>query len=173
MTTAERAAHLLCFHLNSALSAASTTSTTPTNTSPHIPWPTHPRPPGPWYLRPLAAARRTQLTRAVPQPPPVLEPLQRLQLPRIRQAQDARRVPRAPARERPRRCRGSAGAWPEGPADAEGASRAWKWSARTDGKQRQTLLSNFYQFDRLVIEGQTTGRQKDGRGDLARVSDTG
>lgn len=39
--------------------------------------------------------------------------------------------------------------------------------------QRQTLMSNFFQLDRLVVEGQASGRQKGRRGDLARVKDTG
>ncbi|KAF8247514.1 hypothetical protein K440DRAFT_550804, partial [Wilcoxina mikolae CBS 423.85] len=39
--------------------------------------------------------------------------------------------------------------------------------------QRQSMMSQFFQLDRLVVEGQTSGRQKGGRGDIARLKDTG
>jgi len=39
--------------------------------------------------------------------------------------------------------------------------------------QRQTTISQFFQLDRLVVEGQASGRQQGGRGSLARLKDTG
>jgi hypothetical protein len=35
------------------------------------------------------------------------------------------------------------------------------------------MMSRFFQLDRLVVEGQASGRQKGGRGDIARLKDTG
>ncbi|KAI5846290.1 complex 1 protein [Morchella snyderi] len=39
--------------------------------------------------------------------------------------------------------------------------------------KRQTVVSQFFQMDRLVVEGQASGRQTGGRGDIARQKDTG
>jgi len=38
--------------------------------------------------------------------------------------------------------------------------------------QRQTVVSQFFQLDRLVVEGGKTGKQKDGN-DIIRVKDQG
>ncbi|KAF7591918.1 hypothetical protein BBP40_000889 [Aspergillus hancockii] len=38
--------------------------------------------------------------------------------------------------------------------------------------KRQTVISQFYQMDRLVVEGQKTGKQT-GEGDIVRQKDTG
>jgi hypothetical protein len=35
------------------------------------------------------------------------------------------------------------------------------------------MLSKYFQMDRLVVEGQETGRQTGRKGDLARLKDTG
>lgn len=43
----------------------------------------------------------------------------------------------------------------------------------TDDSQRQTVISQFFQLDRLVVEGGKTGRQTGGSGDIARVKDQG
>ncbi|KAI5806899.1 iron-sulfur cluster biosynthesis protein Isd11 [Geopyxis carbonaria] len=39
--------------------------------------------------------------------------------------------------------------------------------------QRQTTMSQFFQLDRLVVEGQSSGKQTGGRGNIARLKDTG
>jgi hypothetical protein len=39
--------------------------------------------------------------------------------------------------------------------------------------QRQTIISQFYQLDRLVVEGGRTGEQKGHAGGIARQKDTG
>ncbi|KAA8899650.1 complex 1 protein [Sphaerosporella brunnea] len=39
--------------------------------------------------------------------------------------------------------------------------------------QRQTMLSRYFQMDRLVVEGQETGQQKGHKGNIARLKDTG
>ncbi|EYE96185.1 LYR motif-containing protein [Aspergillus ruber CBS 135680] len=39
--------------------------------------------------------------------------------------------------------------------------------------KRQTIISQFYQFDKLVVEGQETGKQTGGEGDIVRQKDTG
>ncbi|KAI0399259.1 iron-sulfur cluster biosynthesis protein-like protein Isd11 [Xylaria palmicola] len=39
--------------------------------------------------------------------------------------------------------------------------------------QRQTVVSKFYEIDRLVIEGGMTGKQKGKSGDRSRQKDTG
>ena len=44
---------------------------------------------------------------------------------------------------------------------------------KTDWEQRQTTLSNFFQIDRLVVEGQESGKQTGNRGDITRSKDTG
>ncbi|KAF2270966.1 hypothetical protein CC78DRAFT_563559 [Lojkania enalia] len=38
--------------------------------------------------------------------------------------------------------------------------------------KRQTVISQFFQLDRLVVEGGKTGKQKGGEGDIARVRET-
>jgi hypothetical protein len=52
-----------------------------------------------------------------------------------------------------------------------------KWvfshSLITTGIQRQTVISQFYQLDRLVVEGGKSGRQTGGEGDITRVKDQG
>lgn len=40
-------------------------------------------------------------------------------------------------------------------------------------KQRQTVVSQFFQLDRLVVEGGKTGKQSGGRNDIVREKDTG
>ncbi|KAI1171286.1 hypothetical protein F4777DRAFT_64545 [Nemania sp. FL0916] len=39
--------------------------------------------------------------------------------------------------------------------------------------KRQTIVSQFYQLDRLVVEGGMSGKQKGGSGDISRQKDTG
>ncbi|KAF8476142.1 hypothetical protein BDZ91DRAFT_208254 [Kalaharituber pfeilii] len=39
--------------------------------------------------------------------------------------------------------------------------------------KRQTVISQFYQLDRLVVEGQASGKQKGEHGDIVRQKDTG
>lgn len=39
--------------------------------------------------------------------------------------------------------------------------------------QRQTVISQFYQIDRLVVEGGKEGKQKGDRSDIVRVKDQG
>ncbi|KAI9870818.1 MAG: hypothetical protein M1830_003769 [Pleopsidium flavum] len=39
--------------------------------------------------------------------------------------------------------------------------------------KRQTVVSQFYQLDRLVVEGGKTGKQSGSEGGIARVKDTG
>ncbi|KAF2674053.1 hypothetical protein BT63DRAFT_449042 [Microthyrium microscopicum] len=39
--------------------------------------------------------------------------------------------------------------------------------------KRQSVISQFYQMDRLVVEGGKSGKQKGGRGDIVRESETG
>ncbi|KAF2214537.1 hypothetical protein CERZMDRAFT_37726 [Cercospora zeae-maydis SCOH1-5] len=39
--------------------------------------------------------------------------------------------------------------------------------------KRQTVVSQFFQLDRLVVEGGKEGRQKDGRSDIVRQKDQG
>lgn len=39
--------------------------------------------------------------------------------------------------------------------------------------QRQTIVSQFYQLDRLVVEGGKTGKETGGTGDIVRQKDTG
>ncbi|KAL9111917.1 MAG: hypothetical protein Q9227_003767 [Pyrenula ochraceoflavens] len=41
------------------------------------------------------------------------------------------------------------------------------------GLKRQTVISQFYQLDRLVVEGQKTGKQIGDSGDIVRQKDTG
>jgi hypothetical protein len=47
---------------------------------------------------------------------------------------------------------------------------------RTDADftlQRQTVISQFYQIDRLVVEGGREGKQKGDSNDIIRVKDQG
>lgn len=39
--------------------------------------------------------------------------------------------------------------------------------------QRQTVVSQFFQLDRLVVEGGKEGKQKGGRNDIVRQKDQG
>lgn len=39
--------------------------------------------------------------------------------------------------------------------------------------RRQTVISQFYQLDRLVVEGGRAGRQTGGEGDIVRQKDQG
>jgi len=39
--------------------------------------------------------------------------------------------------------------------------------------QRQTVVSQFFQLDRLVVEGGKTGKQKGSKGGIVRQKDTG
>ncbi|KAE8351493.1 iron-sulfur cluster biosynthesis protein Isd11 [Aspergillus coremiiformis] len=39
--------------------------------------------------------------------------------------------------------------------------------------KRQTVISQFYQMDKLVVEGQKTGKQTGAEGDTVRQKDTG
>ena len=39
--------------------------------------------------------------------------------------------------------------------------------------QRQTVISQFFQLDRLVVEGGKTGKQKGSDGGIVRQKDTG
>ncbi|KAH8426426.1 hypothetical protein N8T08_008876 [Aspergillus melleus] len=39
--------------------------------------------------------------------------------------------------------------------------------------KRQTIISQFYQLDKLVVEGQKTGKQTGEEGDIVRQKDTG
>ncbi|KAI0154490.1 hypothetical protein GGR52DRAFT_544306 [Hypoxylon sp. FL1284] len=39
--------------------------------------------------------------------------------------------------------------------------------------KRQTVVSQFYQIDRLVVEGGLSGKQTGGSGDITRQKDTG
>jgi hypothetical protein len=39
--------------------------------------------------------------------------------------------------------------------------------------QRQTVISQFYQIDRLVVEGGKTGKQKGDEGGIVRQKDPG
>lgn len=50
----------------------------------------------------------------------------------------------------------------------------WQQSrALADPKQRQTVISQFYQIDRLVVEGGKEGKQTGGRNDIIRQKDQG
>ena len=55
----------------------------------------------------------------------------------------------------------------------------WERNAAHDGTyadpnlQRQTVISQFYQIDRLVVEGGKEGKQKGNRSDIVRVKDQG
>jgi len=40
-------------------------------------------------------------------------------------------------------------------------------------QQRQSVISQFYQLDRLVVEGGSSGKQKGQHGDLVRQKETG
>lgn len=42
-----------------------------------------------------------------------------------------------------------------------------------DALQRQTVVSQFFQLDRLVVEGGKTGKQTGDAGGIARLKDTG
>lgn len=45
---------------------------------------------------------------------------------------------------------------------------------KADSKlQRQTVISQFYQIDRLVVEGGKTGKQTGNEGDIIRQKDQG
>ncbi|GAB1312170.1 hypothetical protein MFIFM68171_02380 [Madurella fahalii] len=39
--------------------------------------------------------------------------------------------------------------------------------------KRQTMISQFYQQDRLVVEGGISGKDKEGHGEITRQKDTG
>jgi len=39
--------------------------------------------------------------------------------------------------------------------------------------KRQTVISQFYQLDKLVVEGQKSGKETGNRGDIVRQKDTG
>ncbi|KAJ5233656.1 uncharacterized protein N7469_005422 [Penicillium citrinum] len=39
--------------------------------------------------------------------------------------------------------------------------------------KRQTIISQFYQLDKLVVEGQETGKETGGQGGIVRQKDTG
>ncbi|KAI9927969.1 hypothetical protein ASPWEDRAFT_42121 [Aspergillus wentii DTO 134E9] len=39
--------------------------------------------------------------------------------------------------------------------------------------KRQTIISQFYQMDKLVVEGQKTGKQTGSEGNIVRQKDTG
>jgi len=39
--------------------------------------------------------------------------------------------------------------------------------------KRQAVISQFYQFDKLVVEGGKTGKQKGDRGDISRQKEPG
>ncbi|KAK3110011.1 hypothetical protein LTR53_016150, partial [Teratosphaeriaceae sp. CCFEE 6253] len=41
------------------------------------------------------------------------------------------------------------------------------------GMKRQTVVSQFFQLDRLVVEGGKSGKQKGNRNDIVRVKDQG
>jgi LYR motif-containing protein 4 len=45
------------------------------------------------------------------------------------------------------------------------------WAFLMFGLQRQTVVSQFFQLDRLVVEGGKTGKQKGDRGDIVRTRD--
>jgi len=50
-----------------------------------------------------------------------------------------------------------------------------RWNTFTDivdSSQRQTVVSQFFQLDRLVVEGGKEGRQTDGN-DIVRMKDQG
>jgi hypothetical protein len=50
----------------------------------------------------------------------------------------------------------------------------WQQSrALADPQQRQTVISQFYQIDRLVVEGGKEGKQTGGRNDIIRQKDQG
>lgn len=55
--------------------------------------------------------------------------------------------------------------------------RCWSWYTETGltvlGIQRQTVISQFFQLDRLVVEGGKEGRQTGRRNDIIRQKDTG
>lgn len=48
-------------------------------------------------------------------------------------------------------------------------------SARANGvgQQRQAVISQFYQLDKLVVEGGKEGKQKGGEGGIVRQKDPG
>lgn len=49
-----------------------------------------------------------------------------------------------------------------------------KYYADNDGyMQRQTVVSQFFQLDRLVVEGGKTGRQTGNAGDIVRQKEDG
>ncbi|PQE03525.1 complex 1 protein [Rutstroemia sp. NJR-2017a BVV2] len=48
-----------------------------------------------------------------------------------------------------------------------------KGQCREDGELKQTVVSQFYQLDRLVVEGGKTGKQGGDRNDIIRQKDTG
>ena len=48
----------------------------------------------------------------------------------------------------------------------------WERSIANLDSQRQTVISQFYQIDRLVVEGGKEGRQKDGN-DIIRTKQAG
>jgi LYR motif-containing protein 4 len=46
-----------------------------------------------------------------------------------------------------------------------------RWTILMSELQRQTVVSQFFQLDRLVVEGGKTGKQKGDRGDIVRTRD--
>jgi hypothetical protein len=54
-----------------------------------------------------------------------------------------------------------------------------EWMATSDigqtltATQRQSVISQFYQLDRLVVEGGKQGKQTGGRGDIVRQKEPG
>lgn len=50
---------------------------------------------------------------------------------------------------------------------------AYHCAQRTDIEQRQTVVSQFFQLDKLVVEGGKQGKQKGNSGDIVRQKDQG
>lgn len=61
--------------------------------------------------------------------------------------------------------------------DAWSHADTWVWlrelSILADPSQRQTVISQFYQIDRLVVEGGKEGKQTGNRNDIVRQKDQG
>jgi hypothetical protein len=118
-----------------------------------------------------------RLRSAVPIPfaSPHIPTVCRIQLQRIRQAKDKRCIPGTQHRKR---CAENTRVDAEGierVASVEGASLTM--DGRGESKliilQRQTVVSQFFQLDRLVVEGGKTGKQKGNEGGIVRQKDTG
>jgi hypothetical protein len=132
---------------------------------------------------------------ALPFPHAPEQPVCRLQLPRVCQEKDKRRFQGSQRRERRAQSTGADAEGPEGAAGVEGGYSSGRTcvvrgkrrldctgdDVRGDKNvllmlfavQRQTVVSQFFQLDRLVVEGGKTGKQTGNRGGIVRQTEHG